>query len=503
MNHMEKRFSLFFSVLIILCVALISNASPALTDTIGTRSVTSNINLNYITDPAVMIPVQEHEVKAGLLYDIVNKKIVWQKNSTAVLPIASLTKMMVALLAIEDLRAGKFNWNDTLSWSHSIVMGRKFHHKTLTIKSSYSFQDVFKAMMIASDNQCAEQMATYIGDGDLNATIQRMNIRALALGMTSTVYRNPSGLPASIATLDNASTPVDQLILGLELLKYQEVLDFTGMGYAQVTNGKHGSIIRNHNGLTIQHPGEVDGLKTGYTKRAGFCLVGTASKCNHRLIAVVLGCRGPAIRNEVVKNMFNTYYTSLGVDPIGNYNSFTAQNIATSSGSPRLEGQWVTVSDQVRTIHVVRKGENISKIAQRYHCSVSQLRSWNRKKVTTGGQVRVGEALAVYTATTRKVWMVKPENSDEGSEDQPTAGLEGNVNQNTDVNCFSSDNTEAVRKEDIDVKVIYHTVIPGDTLYSIARKYGLANVKQLKELNQIHDHRVLLPGMKLKVSLGS
>jgi len=325
-NHIGKRISLILSGLMMLCFPFLSTALPVFTDTVGARSIVFNNDWNDLMDSSIEIPVQENEVKAGLLYDIVNKKIVWQKNSTSVLPIASLTKMMVALLAIEDLRAGKFSWNDTLTWSHSIVMGRRSRRKIVNINSSYSFQDVFKAMMIASDNQCAEQMATYIGAGDLNATIQRMNVRALELGMTSTVYRNPSGLPASVAALDNASTSVDQLILGLELLKYQEVLDFTGMGYAQVNNGKHGAIIRNHNGLTIQHPGEIDGLKTGYTKRAGFCLVGTASKCNHRLIAVVLGCRGPAIRNEVVKNMFNAYYTSLGVDPIGDYNSFAFQN---------------------------------------------------------------------------------------------------------------------------------------------------------------------------------
>ena len=162
-----------------------------------------------------------------------------------------------------------------------------------------------------------------------------------------------------------------------------------------------------------------------------------------------------------------------------------------------------TVRDQVRTFHTVRKGESISKIAQRYHCSVSQLRSWNRKKVTSGGKVRAGVALAVYKSTTRKVWMVKPENSDEVSEEQPTAGLEVDVRQNTEDNCSSVVNSGEKGKESIDIKVIYHTVMPGDTLYSIARKYGLANVKQLKELNQINDHRMLLPGMKLKVSVDS
>jgi D-alanyl-D-alanine carboxypeptidase len=499
MNRIRKSIIAAILPVFLLIIPGFCSGESAFADSLKFPLITTP-DVRFYSDPYASLPVQENEVKAGLLYDAINKKIVWQKNSTSVLPVASLTKMMVALLAIEDLRSGKYTWNDTLTWSRNLALGRRSRRKVVKVTSQYTFQDVFKAMMIASDNQCAEQMATYLGNGDLQATIQRMNLRALELGMTSTIYRNPSGLPAAIPSLDNASSPLDQLILGLELLNYQEVLDITSMGYALVNNGKHGAVLRNHNGLTIQHPGEIDGLKTGYTKRAGFCLVGTSSKCNHRLVAVVLGCRGPAIRNEVVRDMFNSYYASIGVDAIGNYAALQTWNTSTLPSSQA--GQWVTVRDQIKNIHIVRQGENLSRIAQHYHCSTTQLKSWNRKKIPSSGRLKAGQSLAVYTATTRKVWMNQPDNGDEVSEDQSnttdvameTASKENNV-------CNTGNEAEEKQQKSLNSKFIYHVVAPGDTLYSIARKYGLPTVKQLKELNHIGDHRSLKPGMKLKVKV--
>lgn len=170
--------------------------------------------------------------------------------------------------------------------------------------------------MIASNNECAEQMARYIGNGDLPATITRMNSRARELKMQNTFYGNPTGLPASSWMNDNASTPTDQLLLTIEMLNYEEVLEIAGMGYASIENGKASSVIKNHNKLTIDFSGEVDGLKTGYTRRAGFCLVATTAKCEHRLVGILFGCRAPQIRNEIMRDLFNDYYSAIGLDKL-------------------------------------------------------------------------------------------------------------------------------------------------------------------------------------------
>ena len=97
---------------------------------------------NLQPDPAIR--VEENNVKAGLLYDVENKKIVWQKGMNNVFPIASLTKMMVALLAVEDVRAGKIHWDDQVQWTREIVM--QSHGKYVKSYSpvSYSLNDLFK-----------------------------------------------------------------------------------------------------------------------------------------------------------------------------------------------------------------------------------------------------------------------------------------------------------------------------------------------------------------------
>jgi LysM repeat protein len=309
--------------------------------------------------------------------------------------------------------------------------------------------------------------------------------------MRDTYYGNPSGLPAATVALDNSSTPIDQLVLALELLNHEEVLRVTGLGYAQVHNGRMSCMLRNHNGLAIKHAGDVDGLKTGYTRRAGFCLVGTTEKCGHRLISIVLGCRGPQIRNEVVRNMFNAYYTSIGLDPIGDYCPAPAPLAVTPvpAVQPEGEGKWVSVSE---------KGEYLTGIASRYRVSVKQLRSWNPGKVHSNGTVYAGQRLNVYTTATRNVWVSDAVASTKAGE--PAAAMKSTVSKpQTPV----KEKISAASSSSKGGAYVYHTVVPGDTLFSIARKYGITTIEQIKDLNGIRDPRTIRPGMKLKVKVRS
>lgn len=450
-------------------------------------------------EAAYGLTVPPNEVKAGLLYDAVNRKIVWQKNQDIALPIASLTKMMVALLVVEDIQAGKLAWTDTLTWERTYIAGRRYHRKKYTVQQRYSVADAFTATMVASDNECSEQLARFISGGNLQTGIERMNRRAKELGMRDTYYGNPSGLPAATVALDNSSTPIDQLVLAMELLNHDEVLRVTGMGYAQVRNGKMSCMLRNHNGLAIKHTGDVDGLKTGYTRRAGFCLVGTTEKCGHRLVSIVLGCRGPQIRNEVVRNMFNAYYTSIGLDPIGNYCPAPPVIAAATPVAPPEgeEGKWVAVSERVRQTHVVKKGEYLSGIASRYRVSVKQLRSWNPGKVNSGGMVYAGQRLNVFVTATRNVWI--SEGAPTAQAGEAAAVKKPTVRPQPSVAVKSS----AAPSPSKSGSYVYHTVVPGDTLFSIARKYGIPTVEQIKDLNGIRDPRTIRPGMKLKVKVKS
>jgi D-alanyl-D-alanine carboxypeptidase len=379
-----------------------------------------NPSASFLYKPDPLVQINEHEMRAGLLYDLENKRIVWQKEMNTSYPIASLTKMMVALLTVEDVRAGKINWSDNLHWTRQVIVGKGKKRHTASENLNYSLLDIFKAAMIASNNEAAEQMAKYVG-GDLQTFIDRMNTRARELSMNSTYYGNPTGLPATAKTFDNSATPTDLLLLTLEMLKYDEILQVTGMGYAAINNGRSTSTIKNHNHLTIDYKGEVDGMKTGYTKRAGFCLVATSNKCNHRLISIVLGARSPNLRNEVVKEMLNDYYGAIGLDKLGPYceapvyaeTGISSPDNASEENEEGMENT-ATVSSPVKTknkpvaslpvqpkskyiIYVVQPGDTLSSIAKQYDvASIAQLKAVN--KISRKHILRVGARLKVPVA---------------------------------------------------------------------------------------------------------
>ena len=475
----------------------------------------AQLSRQFVYDADTSLQVNESEVRAGLLYDAVNKKIIWQKNMGSAYPIASLTKMMVALLTVEDVKAGKFNWEDNVHWVRETITGRRHKRKKVYTSVNYTLRDVFKAAMIASNNECAEQMARYISCGDLKASIDRMNSRAHELGMTDTYYGNPTGLPAAHSSMDNSSSPTDQLLLTLELLKYDEVLEIAGMGYASIDNGRSTSVIRNHNRLTIDYSGVVDGLKTGYTRRAGFCLVATVNKCEHRLVSIVFGCRGPQIRNEVVRDMFSDYYSAIALDRLGGeHGTVPVLAPVANLNVESVSGEYATVVEKVRKTHLVKRGETLSQIASRYNCTVGQLRAWNKRALRQKYPIS-GQRLAIYTTVCHKVFIKKPANGTEEEDDKPIlsedekdvlsqAVPEDFQNQKAaetaaKVNTNEAANTTPSVPAKIDSRFVYHTVAPGDTLFSIARKYEGATVEQLKSINNISNIHGLKPGMKIKI----
>jgi D-alanyl-D-alanine carboxypeptidase (penicillin-binding protein 5/6) len=468
-------------------------------------------SFDYASDPNVH--PNEREMKAGLLYDLENKRIVWQKEMNNTYPIASLTKMMVALLTVEDIRAGKIKWTDEVKWTRELVNGRGKKRHIVYENVKYTLEDIFKAAMIASNNEAAEQMARYVG-GDVQTFVDRMNTRARELGMNSTYYGNPTGLPASARVYDNCSTPTDLLTLTMEMLKYEEILKVTGMGYADINNGKSTSIIRNHNHLTIDYKGEVDGMKTGYTKRAGFCLVATSNKCDQRLISIVLGARSPELRNEVVKNMLNDYYSSIGLDKLSP--NCGAPSFATTSTSG---GEVYRTKTSVQT-YVVKKGETLASIAYRFNCSASDIKSWNKMR---SGRVIPGRAITIYTASTEKIDVIKSDEEEDGTAqldaattadspadpdtvaEMPKAPVENPVSVKTSQSAKPA--AVAAKKQPASQqeksKYIIYVVQPGDTLFSIAKRYDLPNVAQLKAVNKISKGRSLRVGAKLKVPVSS
>jgi len=208
-------------------------------------------------------------------------KVLNQRNPTLLRAPASLVKMMTILLAVEAVREGIVSFDDivTIDPGAPRIGGSGVG---LRAGEEVTLLDLTKAMIIASANDAALAVAFHIS-GDVSTFVERMNIRAAELGMVHTWYLNPHGLDGWETT--SVSTARDQAVLARELLQDPKVLQWSSSRYTTIRGSQ---IIRTTNRLLGKFDG-VDGLKTGYTGKAGYCLAATAERDGFRVLSILLG----------------------------------------------------------------------------------------------------------------------------------------------------------------------------------------------------------------------
>lgn len=254
-------------------------------------------------------------ISAGLIYDHTENRLVWEKNLEEQLPIASLTKMMVALITMEQVKAGNIKLDDvaTISKNATWVGGSKVYIKA---GQKLTISDLLQAAMIRSGNDAAYALAEHIG-GTEEKFVMMMNEKAEDLGMESTCYSNSTGMPSKVKEVeDNQSTAGDLLLLARELVKYDDVLDMTSRSTEKIQNANGLYTYSNRNTLVEKYT-EIDGLKTGFTNAAKYCIVATSKRCDHRVITILLGVETKVQRYNVAVGMFNNYYSSIGLGNLG------------------------------------------------------------------------------------------------------------------------------------------------------------------------------------------
>lgn len=237
--------------------------------------------------------------KSAILMDYDTGTILFRKDENKKLPIASMMKIMTALLTFEALESGHIKMDDMVEVSETAAsMGGS--QIFLDANTKHKLSDLLKAIIVASANDACVAMAEHIESGVENF-VGKMNDRAKELGMANTHFANCTGLPAP----ENFSCAKDVSIMTRELLKHDKYFKFSKVwleDYKHPDGRK--TCMTNTNKLVRFYKG-CDGGKTGFTQEAKFCLSATARRNDMRVVAVVIGVDNSKVRFKEASNLMN------------------------------------------------------------------------------------------------------------------------------------------------------------------------------------------------------
>ncbi len=242
--------------------------------------------------------------KAAILMDVKTGRVFYEKNIYERLPMASISKVMTTLIIMEAIESGKINLEDeVIASKYAASMGGS--QIWLKPKEKMTVRELLKAVLIVSANDACVALAEHVS-GSEKVFVEKMNNRAESLGMKDTQFYNTNGLPRAN---NNYSSVQDIAIVSRELINnHPMILEDTSIWTSSLRNGK--SFLRNTNEL-VRHNKYVDGLKTGFTSKAGFCITATGKKDGKRFIAVVLNAPTSDIRFTEIEKLLNYAYSNI------------------------------------------------------------------------------------------------------------------------------------------------------------------------------------------------
>lgn len=236
------------------------------------------------------------DARAAILMDPVSGKVLYAQNEHQRFPPASVTKVMTMLLIMEAVDSGRIGWNEKITTS-ATAAGMGGSQIYLKEGEEMTLREMFKAIAVVSANDASTAVAEHLYGSDVDF-IDAMNTRAQKLKLKNTHFANETGLPDP----DHYSSAYDLAVISRELLKYPEILKFTSIWMDSLRNGQF--VLRNTNELIRVYRG-ADGLKTGHTSEAKYCLAATAKKGDLRLLSVILGAESDATRVAQTKRLLD------------------------------------------------------------------------------------------------------------------------------------------------------------------------------------------------------
>jgi D-alanyl-D-alanine carboxypeptidase (penicillin-binding protein 5/6) len=308
-------------------------------------------------------PAATGTYKGAIVVDAASGNVLIEENADQISPPASMTKLMTYAVLDDQIRAGVLTLQTpvTVTAADAKMGGTQVW---LADKEVFSVEDLTYAMMIQSANDAAHALARAAA-GNVEAFVALMNAKARALGMTHTTFVTPHGLPPvgrKIADGD-LTTPRDFALLCRYLLTKTDVLKYTSVKERKF---RADSLTHSINMINHDHllgVAGVDGLKTGYTEAAGYCLSSTAQRNGQRVIVVIMGSFGPngqidlgKFRDKKAAELIERGFATLSASgakftgPAGPASGSPVVPAASSAGSPIVPAPPPPATDSVPTV---------------------------------------------------------------------------------------------------------------------------------------------------------
>lgn len=293
------------------------------------------------------------KAKSAVLIERDTGTILYDKNSDEKLPPASMTKIMTMLLIMEALDKNQIKWDEKVRTSeYAASMGGS--QIFLEPGEEMTVEEMLKGIAIGSGNDASVAMAEKIA-GSTEEFVNMMNKKVEELGLKNTHFKNPTGLPEE----GHYSSAHDMAMMAKELLKYEEITKFTGKYEDYLREGTDKKFwLVNTNRLVKFYPG-VDGVKTGFTNEAKYCLTATAEKDKMRVIAVVFGADTPKDRNAQVTKMLDYAFSQYQTHPL-----FEKDHVLTKTKVSKGNEKEVNLMTSEPISVLTKKGEKVDDVTQ-------------------------------------------------------------------------------------------------------------------------------------------
>jgi D-alanyl-D-alanine carboxypeptidase (penicillin-binding protein 5/6) len=270
--------------------------------------------LPVVASAAATPATQAFDVAAGsaILVDASTGQELFSKNADLQLPPASMVKIMTMLLVMEEIDSGRAKLTDkvTVSARSSTTGGSQVYLKE---GESFTVEEMLKAVAIHSANDASVALAEHFS-GAVEAFVDAMNRRAKELGLEKTVFTNPDGLPPEKGQDPTLSSARELSIMARELIKHPKILEWTTI-QNMIFREQPKTILYNTNKLVGKYQG-LDGLKTGHTDEAGWCLTATAKRGDVRLVSVVMKTKSESERSTQTARLLDYGFRSFVPVPL-------------------------------------------------------------------------------------------------------------------------------------------------------------------------------------------